>query len=50
MADKVVARAGMWKVIVFALFIAVFLLFISVIPLGVNLSFILFIPEWLFFQ
>ncbi|EQB69324.1 MAG: hypothetical protein AMDU5_GPLC00004G0294 [Thermoplasmatales archaeon Gpl] len=50
MADKVVARAGMWKVIVFALFIAVFLLFISVIPLGVNLSFILFIPEWLFFS
>ena len=41
------ARAG--KLTVFSSLIALFLFFVSFIPLGISLSGILFIPEWVFF-
>ena len=42
-------KAGIVKIIVFAFIIVVFLGFLSFLPLGIYLSGILFIPEWLFF-
>jgi energy-coupling factor transporter transmembrane protein EcfT len=42
-------KAGIGKLIVFAFLIALFLFFLSFVPLGFALSGILFIPEWVFF-
>ena len=42
-------KAGIGKLIVFAFLIALFLFFLSFVPLGLALSGILLIPEWVFF-
>lgn len=47
--SEAIPKAGIGKLIVFSFLIALFFFFVSFIPLGITISGILFIPEWVFF-